>query len=503
MMRGISVRWRMTIWYGGVLATMLLVFGVAIYFVMRQHLLDRIDTGLREELSDVLSEVTRANDRDEMLVWLDRRFARHEGFDFQITGADGERVFANLRMNERRLPIPQSATAGDAPTFSSIFESSESRYRIVTQQVDGPGAPLIVQVARSLQDFDHETSQLLATLLVAGPLTLLCAIGGGYFLARRALSPVDRMAAAATEIDARRLGRRLAVVNSDDEIGHLASTLNHMLDRLENSFQEMHRFTADASHELRTPISVIRSEAELALGKPLTESERQDLLGSILEECERLSWVTDQLLTLCREDAGITSMTREQVDLVQLVSGVVETMRPLAEGKNQKLTARTDGPAILEGDPVRLRHVVYNLLDNAIKYTPSGGEVSTTVTTVGQEIQLCVEDNGIGIPHEHVPHVFERFYRVDKSRSRAAGGTGLGLSIVQSIVAAHGGGVEVSSVPDRGTLFRIRIPSLIPDNSERSRRVVAFDTRVIPVGSMDHETEIVPDGRVRSGVVRG
>jgi len=313
-------------------------------------------------------------------------------------------------------------------------------------------------VARSLTEYDHELLELLAALLIAGPLGLVLTVGGGYFLARRALSPVDRMTDAANKIDARQFNRRIEVVNPNDELGRLAQTLNRMLDRLENSFHEMQRFTADASHELRTPISVIRAEAEVALARPLREPEKQDLLGNVLEECQQLTWITDQLLTLCREDAGISHVPREPVDLAQMVSEVAETMRPLAEGKSQSLKTETNPPVVIRGDPIRLRHVIYNLLDNAIKYTPPHGTVKVAVTSMDHNVRLLVEDSGIGIPPEHLPHVFERFYRVDKARSRAEGGSGLGLSIVQSIVLAHKGTVEIVSQPDLGTRCVVQIP---------------------------------------------
>ena len=459
MIRGLSIRWRLTLWYGGVLALVLALFGTAIYAVMRHQLLERVDDGLQEELADVVGEVERASDNQSMLGWLNRRFAGHEGFDFQVTNERGARVFANPRLGEHRLPGPQFETGPEQPAIHTQQLADLGRYRIVSRKVSGPDGPLLVQVARSLGAFDHELAELLTVLLTLGPFVVGLALTGGYLLARRALAPVDRMTSAANRIDARRLDERIEVTNPGDELGRLAGTLNVMLDRLERSFKEMQRFTADASHELRTPIAVIRAEAEVALSKPLADPEKQDLLGSILEECHRLTWITDQLLTLSREDAGIAQNVRETVDLSQLAKEVVETMRPLAEAKELRLRTIANGESRVLGDPARLRHVIYNLLDNAIKYTAERGGIEVSVAVSVGGVRLTVADTGVGIEREHQPHVFERFYRADKARTRDAGGTGLGLSIVESIVAAHGGSVAVESTLGEGTRFVVEIPS--------------------------------------------
>lgn len=452
-----TIRRRLTLWYGGVLALVLVIFGVTVYFVMSQQLLERIDAGLAEELSDVVGEVGRAQDRAGMLMWLNRRFAHHEGFDFQITNDAGERVFLNERLAERNLPA-SSALPTDETSYSSDDLAGVGRCRIVARRIRGPEGLLTIQVARSLAAYDHELAELLAVLWIVGPMTLGIAIGGGYFLARRALAPVDLMTQSANRIDASRIGQRVEVVHPTDELGRLATTLNCMLDRLQQSFLEMQRFTADASHELRTPLSVIRTEAELALAKPLGDAEKQELLGNILEECQRLTWITDQLLTLCREDTGIATITREKVDLGLLSKQVTETMKPLADSKQQRLVCAAGESAVVTGDAVRLRHVIYNLLDNALKYSPAGGRIELSVQPNGDHVRLIVADDGIGISPEHLPHVFERFYRVDKARTRAEGGTGLGLSIVESIVTAHGGRVDVHSEPNQGTSFRVILP---------------------------------------------
>lgn len=455
-MRNASIGMRLTMWYGGVLAVVLVAFGVVIYFTMGHQMLSRIDQGLREEMSDVLSEVERAEGRDEMLEWLDRRFGQHQGFDFQITSADGSRVFVNERLGDDRMPIP-SSFAPDRNLYDSHSRTEAERWRIVSRKVDGPEAALVVQVARPLDYYDHEMGELLFALLVTGPLTLLAALGGGYFLARRALGPVDRMTETASRIEGKHLSQRLEVTNPNDELGRLATTLNGMLDRLERSFREMQRFTADASHELRTPIAVIRTEAEVALNKPGSDDDRQNLLSNILEECQRLTWITDQLLTLSREDAGVAPFDQDPVDLSELALEVTETMRPLAEGKEQRLSTEVMEKVVVCGDSRRLRQVVYNLLDNAIKYTPEGGRINLSVSLNDRCVELQVTDSGIGIEAEHLPHVLERFYRIDKARTRADGGTGLGLSIVESIVFAHGGKIAIQSQPEEGTTVSVSL----------------------------------------------
>jgi heavy metal sensor kinase len=317
---------------------------------------------------------------------------------------------------------------------------------------------LTIQVARPLEELDHESGELMLALLLAGPLTLLVAVSGGYFLARRALAPVNLLRRRTNEITADRLDRRLPVSNPADELGLLAGTINEMIARLERSFAEVRRFTADASHELRTPLAVIRSEAEIALGRASASPEQQARLGSILEECDRLGRLTDQLLSLAREDAGVSRQTRERLDLAALAAGTVETMRPLAEAEGVRLHVGGSASVWVEGDEARLRQVFFNLLDNAIKYTPKGGEVDVCVESVDGRAVATVHDTGEGIAAEHLPRVFDRFYRVDKARSRERGGTGLGLSIVRSVVAAHGGSIELDSAPGRGTTARVHLP---------------------------------------------
>jgi heavy metal sensor kinase len=452
----VSIRWRLTLWYGAVLAVVVAAFGLAVYFTVRHLLLDRIDQGLSEELADVLFEIRQARTEAELSEWLERRFGQHEGFDFQITRPGGGRFFANRRLADDALPVP-GANVSEIASYHDA-SAGDLRWRIVSVQVDGPAGMLTAQVARTMEEFDHEMGELLLALSLAGPLTLLVAVGGGYFLARRALAPVDLLRRRTDEMTADRLDRRLPVPSPGDELGRLAGTINEMIGRLERSFAEIRRFTADASHELRTPLAVIRSDAEIALGSAAVPPEQQARLVSILEECDRLANLTDQLLALAREDAGVSRQVRERLDLTALAVGTAETMRPLAEAGGVRLAADGTAPVWVEGDEARLRQVFFNLLDNAINYTPEGGHVEVRVEAVDGLAIATVRDTGEGIPAEHLPHVFDRFYRVDKARSRERGGTGLGLSIVRSVVAAHGGSIELDSALGRGTSARVLLP---------------------------------------------
>ncbi|HYT88851.1 MAG TPA: heavy metal sensor histidine kinase [Gemmataceae bacterium] len=455
----LSIRWRLALWFGAVLAVVLIAFGTAVYLTMRHHALGRIDQGLSEELADVLAEVGRAQTEVDLSEWLERRFAHHEGFDFQITRPSGDRFFANRRLAGAALPLPDAVYLSDSPFYRDVSTEGGKRWRVVSVQVRGPRNLLTVQVARSLAGFDHESKELLLTMLLIGPLMLLVAVGGGYFLARRALAPVDQLRRRTQEITADRLDRRLPVANPGDELGLLGQTINEMIGRLERSFAEIRRFTADASHELRTPLTAIRTEAEVALRSNGVPAEQQQLLGSILEECGRLTRLTEQLLTLSREDAGIGRPGPAPVDLAALLHGVTETMRPVAEAKGVRLQVDIAGPLWVQGDGIRLPQVFFNLLDNALKYTLEGGSVQVRGEARGAAVVATVRDTGEGIAPEHLPHVFDRFYRVDKARSREQGGTGLGLSIAKSIVAAHGGQIELDSARGRGTTCTVTLPA--------------------------------------------
>jgi len=458
-MRSPGIRWQLTLWYGLVLAAVLTVFSGTVYWTMRHQLLGRIDQGLREELSDVRSEVEQAEDTSALLQWLQRRFARHEGFDFQITRSDGDRFFVNDRLAGQGLLLPHRLPDATEPAFESVALTEVGSWRVICIRVQAPEGPLTVQVARSLAAFEQESRELLRIFLLTGPLTLLATLAGGYFLARRTLAPVQHMNETARQISAERLGRRLVVNNPGDELGQLALTLNGMLDRLERSFAEMQRFTADAAHELRTPLAVIRNEAEVALRQPRTGEEYAGVLENLLEETVRLSQLADQLLFLCRQDAGLNQLVRDEIALDVLLHEVVENMRLVAREKGVTLTLTANPTSRIKADGNQLRRVFYNLIDNAIKYTGPGGCVTLTNQVCKEEVVVSVADTGVGIPAEHLPRIFDRFYRADPARNGEANGAGLGLSICQSAVRAAGGTIIATSTEGRGSTFTIRLPA--------------------------------------------
>ncbi len=457
-MSHLNIRWKLTLWYGGVLTVVLAFFSGSVYFVLRHELLQRIDQGLHEEHADVLSEVRRHRDEKTLLEWLNRRFAHHEGFDFQITRPDGSTFFINDRLAERSILLPLESTSPSTARYESVGIKSLGRWRVLTTKSNSAVGPLTIKVGRSLAAFEHESQELLFTFWLTGPLTLIIALGGGYFLARRALEPVQFMTQTAKQITADRLNQRIKIGNPHDELGELALTLNDMIERLERSFNEMQRFTADAAHELRTPLAVLRNEAEVALRTPRSTVEYCRVLANLLEETNHMSHLADQLLFLSRQDAGLQPKGQDVVRIDLLLQEVVGNMELLANEKEVILRLERNDRGEVAGDAGQLRRVFYNLLDNAIKYTFHPGKVTVATQAHDGTLTVTVTDTGIGIPAEHLPHIFDRFYRVDPARSDETTGAGLGLAICLAIVRQIGGSITIDSLPGSGTRASVRLP---------------------------------------------
>jgi len=456
-----SIRFRLTAWYAGVLAGILVLFSIAIYagldHFLRRNLRDSVTRNAQE-----ISSIVRENAIEPGAI------AREIGEHFSSESDDlGIRV-----LDAGGAQVYTSGPTQMLPPWSGppqIVDASDSYYNpkgspeifIRTQPVTADsGDRYFVQVAASFAPADEILRQLLAVLALALLLATAVAVTGGFFLIRSSLKPLDNMAARAQKITSRSLHERMPVSDTGDELQQLSLSLNRMIERLEEAFHHISRFSADASHELRTPLTIMRGELETAIQNPTIDSDSREVLGTVLEETVRLSKIVDQLLTMARLDAGEAFLELSRFDFAALVRTTVEHMRLLADEKKIALTVEASGPIQVEGDRSRLQQVVVNLLDNAIKYTPQGGSVTVAVDIEANAAVLKVADTGIGISEEAQAHIFERFYRTDKARSRRMGGTGLGLSIVKSIGAAHGGQVSVQSTEGRGTTFRFAIPRL-------------------------------------------
>jgi heavy metal sensor kinase len=454
---GVTIRWRLTLWNVLGLAVVLGGFAALVYALLARAHYQRIDRSLLAEFQELQEYDGAAGpERERLRHWI-AEAKEHENFSCVVYDSEGKVYERTDEFPAESVPsVPQAAS--DSPLQFDADVPAAGRQRVLAGRVGIGGRPHTVLLMAPLEDVDRELALLRATLLVAVPAALAVAGGWGYVMARKALAPMEKLRRSTQQITASRLDRRLPITNAGDELGRLTQTINEMIARLERSFTEIRRFTADASHELRTPLAAIRAEAEVALNRPLGVGDYQQLLGSILEECERLTRLTEQLLALAREDAGVARQADQRVDLSALLESVAETMRPLAESKGVEFKAQTNGHAEVRGDPGRLRQVFYNLLDNAIKYTPPGGTVAVKSGQEEGDAVVTVRDTGPGIPPEHLPRVFDRFYRVDRARSREEGGTGLGLSIARSIVAAHGGRIELSSTPGQGTTCTVTLP---------------------------------------------
>lgn len=465
-MKRLSIRWRLTLWYGIVLSAILAGFSVTVYGLMRHYLLALTNAGLSEELEDFSGDVRRCDDPGSLARELGLRYTTHDGYYFQVSDSSGKVLFRSDGLGPDGLPGAGFHSPLQSSGYATLTMTHLGHSRLAWKVLRGPGGWLNVQAAVSLAPTDRALRELLTALLLAGPLVVAGTLGGGYWLARKALAPVERMTAAAQEITLTRLDRRINTPNSGDELGRLAETFNDMIARLQRSFEEVRRFTADAAHELRTPLASMRTEAEVALQSSRCPERDQRVMEDLLEEIDRLTRLVTQLLFLCREDAGLSPGLHVPMRLDEVVRDVANHMQVVARDKGVALEVSTIPACSVRGDCDRMRQLFFNVLDNAIKYTPVGGHIEVSGTSAEGRARIVVADSGIGIPAEHLPRVFDRFYRVDPARSRELEGTGLGLSICRSIAEAHHGRLEIESVPGRGTRVTLALPC-------ESRRVCA------------------------------
>ncbi len=351
-----------------------------------------------------------------------------------------------------------SARRATEPRFETLELVGEHGARVRILPFDAGSHTYVVAAMEPLDLVTRELAALGRLFAWALPSVILLAGAGGFLLASKSLEPLVAMSRQAELITAKNLDKRLEVGNAKIELARLAAQFNELLSRLDRSFESMRGFMADASHEMRTPLAVIRGEADVTLAQDRPASEYRESLAIIQDEAKRLSRLVDDLLNLARADSGQRPLDIEEFYLNDLLEGCCRSAQGLARRKEIRLTSVCPGDVPFRGDHELLRRMIFNLLDNGIRYTPPGGSISARLEVEGAQARIVVADSGIGIPPEAAARVFERFYRVDKARSRADGGFGLGLSIVKWIAESHGGAVHLESQPDRGSTFTVVLP---------------------------------------------
>jgi heavy metal sensor kinase len=476
-----SVRSRLTVWYAAVLTCTLWFLSLVIYWIVKESVLARMDAGL-VELSDSFlatleAELSAAPRAEDITSAARQSMLEHQypGHSFAVLTAGGNLLAssselpsavnkphadpnpeispASLRTCQDSLSNPTksfrtlSARRGGVRCYARIFPAAGNSYRLV--------------ILASL----HPESKLLENIRIALgwliPLTVVLASAGGYFLARKSLAPVADMSSRADHIGESTIHERLPIQNPQDELGRLAATFNRLLDRLDVAFERQRRFIADASHELRTPLAILQGESEVALFKDTrSTAEYRESLGILHQEARRLSRVVDDMFTLSRADAGQYPVTNREFYLDELAADCVQSVRSLAAAKSIALSLDSAHEFPIVADESLLRRMLLNLLDNAIKYAPTGGAVSLMVGATCEHAEIAVSNNGPGIPAELQPRIFERFFRGDQARTRShpESGAGLGLSIAKWIAEAHHGTLELTTSGVDGTVFTARLP---------------------------------------------
>jgi heavy metal sensor kinase len=461
-----SIRTRLTIWYTCLLTVTLLIVGGAAFGLLSYSLSREMDSAL-DSVARALIERDQSRPATFLSSEIDQAFRRFFGFSpwdhyFQMRDPSGNRDEHRSLPSTGKLPLSRKALDNamrGLSSFETVEGLEEYPVRILTMPVMESNRVInMIQVGMSLKSIDETHLRFLLIMAGVLPLGLVLAASGGWLLAHRALTPVDRMTAAARRISAEQLSQRVDETGTGDELDNLAKTLNQMLTRLDAAFSQIRRFSADASHELQTPLTILKGELEVVLRSTRTPEEYRATLESALEEVDRIAHLVEGLLLLARAEAGVLRMDRQEVDLEQVLEEVYLRLKPLADSHGIELRLGAMEPLRIQGDRERLERMTSNLVDNAIKYTGAEGRVTLALQHDSRWASILVSDTGSGIPIEEQKHIFQAFYRTEQARSLAERGTGLGLSIAQSIAVAHGGTIQVESAPGQGSSFRVSIP---------------------------------------------
>ncbi len=468
-----SIRTQLILWYSGLLAVIILIFGIAVYAVMSNALISTIDRTLETAINQVLanssaSVIPRFGPPGQVTVRLPPIDAFGlSGVLVQVWSLDEAApmlIDASANIDDYRQPLDIAAlrvvAPGDEPRAEySRIEKNNSEWRVLTYALDIWGRRIAVQVAASSQPIKEATSALVGITLAASGISLLGSVGLGMWLSSRALKPINQITDAAARIaTSDDLKTRLAWSGPMDELGRLSSVFNQMMARLEHLFSVQQRFVADVSHELRTPLTAIRGNLDI-IKRYGMDAESFEAIES---EVDRMTRMVSDLLLLARADYGGMTLELEPIDLDTIVSEVYREAKVLTKDRNIQVMIRDFEPVRVNGNADRIKQLLLNLASNAIKFTPDGGQVTLTLRQEDYDAVLEVSDTGIGISREDQERIFDRFYQADESRARKLGeGAGLGLSIAKWIVDAHHGAISVESEPGNGTTFTIRIPAIV------------------------------------------
>jgi heavy metal sensor kinase len=468
-----SIRFRLVVWHAGLLTAIFVILAcfiyVAVKFQMERNLAENQSRRARQIATSLVAQMGQTSERF-VREEIQARFAPEVNSRFvRVLRPDGSVLYVSGNPNDQSfdvtgLPLPSTPITKSASQKEELPRSKQ--LMVSTVPVSGPAGNYLVQAGSPLEPLQSFLNQLLVWMAIGLVVLVAISVIGGHWLVRRALAPVQKACRSAEQITLQNLSQRLSALSTGDELEQLTTALNLMIARLEDAFLHNRRFMADASHEMRTPLTIVRGELEALVRSPKAGKEIKDSMGSALEEVERLARIVENMFAIARLDAGEAQPKWTKFDFSKLAGGTAEQMLQLAEDKGISITCHAAEPVAVEGDRSRLKQVVVNLLDNAIKYTPKGGAIRLNVRETESKAVLEVEDTGIGIPYDEQAHIFERFYRVDKTRSREMGGAGLGLSIVKSICTAHGGTVEVESNERRGSRFRVELPKASETDEE-------------------------------------
>lgn len=468
-----SIRVRLTLWYVLILGVLLISFSTFLYFTLSKSLERDVDKKLRS-LAELIAEesvmpLSKFGFNNIERTLEDLMNLKPIGKFIQVLDESGRVGNKSENLKNIELPITINALKNASRgiiTFETIRSIGNTPLRIITYPAIDQNHPVkIIQVASSLEEVEDALNKLFIILIITVPMALIVAVLGGQFLANKALKPVDQITQTARLITSKNLNQRISPLKVKDEIGRLIDTFNDMISRLDQSFQKIKQFTQDVSHELKTPLTILKGEVEVGLLKDRSTVEYQRILKSNLEEINRMSQIIEDLLLLSKVDSGEIKLQKQEVNLNKIIYEVVSQMEILAKDKGLRIEIQNyQQDVILFGDSLKLRELFLNLISNSIKYTEQGGVIRITIKREAQNglknryAKIIVSDTGIGISKEDQPKIFDRFYRVDKARSREQGGSGLGLSICKWIVEAHNGEIKVESELGKGSSFIVNLP---------------------------------------------